>query len=238
MAIPFDIPNELKEFAPILEWFSNVPEEELNEDLDQSHIVSFLRSRYGDLDIDDFERRLKSDRRAFDKLVEAEGTQHLWLHFLGTYLLMAPHLLADSEPTAVDESLLLPPLILHVKLPKHFDIENDYGAIRARNDNFDIELVPTAESALEFRLKNLRQQDDWKANRQQPRYSFAAVNWTSISGWKVETGARSDSKYVQYLLKVPGGACFVDVRCKHAHADESLLEEYLRTATVETTTQM
>jgi hypothetical protein len=242
MAIPFAIPKDLKEFAPILEWFSNIPPEELNEDLDPTHVVSFLRSRYGDLEVDELERRLKSDRKAFDKLEKVEGAHHPWLHFFGTYLLMAPHILADTQPPETDDNQLPPPLIVHVQLPNDFEIEIDYGSVRARNAQVDIELVPTAESVLEYKLHNLKQQELWSAKRQDQRvrseYLFSLIDLTPVSGRKVtiQEPSQRGTKNITYLLKVPGGACFVEVHCKDARFDESKLEEHLRTANVETTT--
>jgi hypothetical protein len=236
MAILFAIPKELDDFLPILEWMSDVPEEELNEDLDTDPVIQFLQARYGSLDVKEFERRFKTDRKHFTKLLEAHGTSHSWLAYFEAVMFSAPHILGDLEQHAADDDHTPPPLIVHVDLPPDFTIENEYGSIRARNESIELELVPTAESVLEYKLHNLRQQDEWHAKKQWNRYQFANFDWGAVNGWKIVNGSSSKAKYFTYLLHVPGGACFAEVSCRPGTFDESFVETHLRSIKVTATT--
>jgi hypothetical protein len=235
MVIPFTIPKKLQPFAPILVWINDIPQEDLNEDLDTTRIGSFFRSHYGNLEANKFEARWESDRKAFNKLVKIHGPVHPWLYFIEAHLLSAPHILADLQLDRAEDNQLPPPLVLHVNLPHDFAAESDYGTIRAKSEHVELELIPTAESVLDFKLQNLRQQDEWQAEKQRTRLSFVGLDWGAVKGWKVITGI-SDSKYITYLLKVPGGACFAEARCTPRNFDESSFETHLRSVTVEATT--
>jgi hypothetical protein len=225
MVPPFVIPKALVGFAPILEWLSKVPEDKLNEDLDLTHLDAFLQSRYGELEVDELEKLVTKDQRAIENVVAAKGAEYPFLVMFQTYVNLTPHILPHLRTEEPEENQYPPPLILHVQLPDDMDIKNEYGSVRATNSQVELELVPTAESVLEFRLNNLRQA---------ARYSFEPVDWPQVNGWKVTTQeSQPNDKWVSYLLKVPGGACLADVHCKDAQFDESPIEQCLRTVNVE-----
>ena len=236
MPITFAIPKHLSGFAPIFEWLSGIPEEELNEELDLTEIESFLRSRYGDLECDDVEERLKSDRQAFDELVDAEGTRCPWLYFFQASLISAPHILANLQPPEPEENQFPPPLILHVELPEDFDIENDFGSVRARKASVTVELAPTSESVLDFRLQNLRLRSKWQEERQEPPFCFTVVDWNVVTGWKITSRIRAlVTRSSHTYLGCPAVLAWRRFIVTILNLAEHELENSLRSASVETT---
>ncbi|HEX3599510.1 MAG TPA: hypothetical protein VHU84_05170 [Lacipirellulaceae bacterium] len=239
MTIQFSIPKSLDAFVPTFEWLSNVAAEDLNEDLDTATIQQFLQSRYGNLDDDKFEKRWESDQKTFNTLLDTYGEKHSWLYYFEAFLLSAPHIIANdqSADVGINYHPTQPPLKIHVELPPNFTTENEFGSIRASGENVKCEIVPTAPSAIEYKLKNLHQRDNWEAEAKRPRFAFTEVHWGAVSGWKVVTGATPNYKSISYLLKVPGGACFANVHFQGANSDESLIEHSLSKAIVEATEQ-
>ena len=244
MAITFTIPKNMAHFRPVLEWFSNIPEGELHEDTDMSIVDSFFRSRYGKLKPQEAETVWEADRQALERLVEANGEKNSWLSFFQGCAYSTPQILSDLLAyNGQDESDRKPPLVLKVMLPEEFQVKLDYGSVLASNESLNVSFVPTGEPVLEFKLRNLRhdaeralelsERPDW---RERVEYTFQASNWGPVTGHKVTRHSHPPytGKSITYLLKVPGGACFIEARCKNVAINGSELERYFDTIRVET----
>lgn len=235
MPITFKVPAKLVPLKPVLEWFSNIPDDELNEDTNLAFVDSFLRSRYGGLSFDDAETKLEADKKALAKLCEAHGQNSSWLYFFLAYLNphILPHLIEEQEQ---EDTVALPPLTLHIDLPDDYRVTHDFGSVLANNSSVNVSFVPTAESVLEFKLSNFRHRAQWAVERAERNespirveYSFDEVDWGEVKGWRVIVNEASPrkSKEIHYLLKVPGGASIVDVECKNTEFQEKSLENLL-----------
>lgn len=235
MPIAFKVPAKLTPLKPVLEWFSSIPDDELNEDADLAFVDSFLRTRYSGLSFEDAESRLEADQDALARLCKAHGQNASWLYFFQAYL--NPHILQNLvEEQDNETSDAPPPLSIHVDLPNDYRVTSDFGSLVASNSSVSVSLIPTAESVLEFKLSNFRQKAQWAKERANQadspvrvEYSFDEVAWGKVKGWKVivNEAAPHKSKEIHYLLKVPGGASIVDVECKNPEFDEKSLENLL-----------
>jgi hypothetical protein len=244
LAVTFKIPKRLAHLAPVLEWISEIPEGELHEDTDMYIVDSFLRSRYGKRNVGAAEEVWETDRKVLEKLVEANGRTHSWLYFLQGYAYSSPQILADLlAEECQDETDQMPPLTLRVKLPIEFQVKSDFGSVLASHETLNATFVPTGEPVLDFKLQNLRHdakraeelslRPDWP---ERVEYTFQTSNWGSVVGHKVtrKSNPPYSRKMTTYLLNVPGGACFIEVRCKNIDVDGSELERHFDTISIET----
>jgi hypothetical protein len=243
MSISFTIPRKLVHFRPLFEWFSEIPKDDLHEDTDMSTVDLFLQSRYGNRDPADVECRWNADRNALGELIEVHGKSNSWLYFLQAYAFLTPHLLSEVlERIDENDTDQPPPLTLRVDLPGDFQVKHDYGSVLASNESMNVSFVPTGVPVLEFKLNNLRLDANRAAERnkrpdwlERVDYAFQKSDWGPVSGTKVTRHSQPphSGKEITYLLEVPGGACFIQARCKNVAIDGSELEKYLHTISVE-----
>jgi hypothetical protein len=235
------LPDELKYLRSALAELSELPTNELNEDVDLTSVETALRERIRGLNIREATERLKGDCQALKQWAKQSGNSKAATSFVIGVLSYRPgplarRLLAPAQPAPPEPTIFFEP-------PDGWSAEPRSLSLQLRAGRKTIGVITIIDDFSFDVLVHQNQIRDEREPQVRIRNPFAvAGDWTKSC---VRFGEARGNKYiyrqtqpvpwrsVQYLLSVPDGAVNIVLDARGKEFDEAPFDSRLHTLRIE-----
>jgi hypothetical protein len=229
------LPKELSYLDKVASALAQIPQNQIDEDVDLGVLEAVLRERIEGMKLRDAISRLTEDRAILERWLQQSGDSGGPAFMISRYMM---------RPGPLARKLLEPPPApaseLTMKTPDGWSVKTFSGALETNNGKLACSIVLHDKAGFDDARWSAKHREELQRGPKNPWanlgiWSSQSAKYGACHGEKfhyVQTG-KVNWKSVEYALEVPGG--FVHIRLSHASGkdfDETEIERELQTLNV------